>query len=366
MKHKALIWVDSAVPDPSKDSGSVRLFSILRILISEGHTILFTSQKIDLTSKAVSNLREIGVLVFESLNAIHSHAEDHNIEISSVWVSRITVLREVKSSVKSLFKGVPIVFDTVDLHYLRLRRDAIKRQSLYSLLAALRLEVIEKWHVKNSDLAIVVSESERERLLWAAPKLGVHVLSNVHVTPKKLPKFDLTAGLVFIGGFSHTPNIVGIMWFCTEVWPYLNDTIKQDQLKIIGSNTPKEVENLAGQHIQVLGWLEDPEPTILKSRISIAPLLSGAGVKGKVGQAMALGVPVVGTQIALEGIQGAGDPVAIIANEARGFAQAINDLYFDKVAWQGIQARARGASQALFGVEQTRVNLLSITDTLGL
>ena len=366
MKQKALIWVDSAVPDPSKDSGSVRLFSILRILISEGHRIFFTAQKMDLTSKAVSNLQEIGVLVFESLNAIHSHAVDHNIEISSVWVSRVTVLREVKPSVKSLFKGAPVVFDTVDLHYLRLRRDAIERRSIFSLLAALRLEIIEKWHVRESDLAIAVSITELRRLRWVAPRLGVHLLSNIHEPVDELPTFEETVGLVFIGGFSHTPNTVGITWFCTEVWPHLNDAIKQAQLKIIGSNTPKEVENLAGEHIQVLGWLEDPEPTILKSRISIAPLLSGAGVKGKVGQAMALGVPVVGTQIALEGIQGAGDPVAIIANEARGFAQAINDLYFDKVAWQGIQARARGASQALFGVEQTRVNLRSITDTLGL
>ena len=136
---------------------------------------------------------------------------------------------------------------------------------------------------------------------------------------------------MFIGGFRHTPNEDGILWFVKEVFPKLRENIPEIKLYILGSNPTESVQRLQNESIVVKGFVTEEE---LKrfyetSRIAVVPLRYGAGIKGKVVEAMCYGVPVVTTSVGAEGIIGAED-ILCIEDEPDKMSDALIHLYEDR------------------------------------
>jgi glycosyltransferase involved in cell wall biosynthesis len=129
--------------------------------------------------------------------------------------------------------------------------------------------------------------------------------------------------LLFVGGFNHAPNRDGLLWFCGEIWPRLTKVLNAT-LSVAGSNPDVEILALAGQDINVLGYVSDAELLALyqSADVVIAPLRYGAGVKGKVIEAMARGLPVVTTSVGAQGIENAAE-MLFIADDADAFVDAI-------------------------------------------
>jgi glycosyltransferase involved in cell wall biosynthesis len=168
--------------------------------------------------------------------------------------------------------------------------------------------------------------------------------------------------LLFVGGFNHAPNRDGIAWFCASVWPQLAGRIEA-RLAIAGSNPDVQILALAADGIDVLGFVTDQELLALYARadLVVAPLRYGAGVKGKVIEAMARGVPVITTSVGAQGIPDAGE-MMFIADDAGDFANAIilaadrevaaakakKSLHFISQNYS-TQAMANVLSDALFG-----------------
>ncbi len=130
--------------------------------------------------------------------------------------------------------------------------------------------------------------------------------------------------ILFVGGFNHTPNSDGIIWFVQDVLPLIRARVDGVFLRIVGSNPTVEIFDLQAPDIEVTGFVPDAELRQLYSRagIAIAPLRFGAGVKGKVIEAMAAGVPIVTTPTGAQGIKGANEG-AFIGDGAEAFADAV-------------------------------------------
>jgi glycosyltransferase involved in cell wall biosynthesis len=196
----------------------------------------------------------------------------------------------------------------------------------------------ELFLAKNADRVVVVTEVEREELLTRDPSLDIVVLPNIHPLPDfaSLPTQENRRDLLFVGSFDHAPNEDAVLYFCTQILPLITSQLPSIVFNIVGSNMPSNVRALQGPNINPIGYVEDLRRYFDRSLVFVAPLRYGAGLKGKVGQSMSFGVPVVGTSIAFEGFSAKNRKHGLIADDPISFAQATVDLSNNTNLWQQI------------------------------
>jgi glycosyltransferase involved in cell wall biosynthesis len=190
------------------------------------------------------------------------------------------------------------------------------------------------------------------------------VVSNIHVIDLDAYKtsFDNRKNLLFVGGYAHLPNIDGIKWFVDDIFPIVSKQIPGIKIHVVGSNMPKDLEQYLSKRKGVIvdGFVEDISPILTKSRVFVAPLRYGAGVKGKVGQAIEFGIPVVSTTIGAEGMKLKNGTSISLADSPEAFAQSIIDLYFDQKHWTKIQLAAKEVINTYFSSESAKKKLEKI------
>ena len=140
--------------------------------------------------------------------------------------------------------------------------------------------------------------------------------------------FNKKKDLLFVGGFTHTPNVDAVLWFCNDILPIILRQIPDIKVFIVGSNAPDTVLNLQSENVIVKGFVSDEELSQLyeQCRLAVIPLRYGAGIKGKVIEAMSNGMPIVTTSVGSEGILGA-EHFMCIEDSKEGFARKLCELY---------------------------------------
>jgi glycosyltransferase involved in cell wall biosynthesis len=150
------------------------------------------------------------------------------------------------------------------------------------------------------------------------------------------------SGLLFVGGFQHPPNLDAVLWFVHDIWPRILSQDREMVLRIVGSDLSEGIVSVLKQPgVEVLGYVPDLTGLLAYNRMSVAPLRYGAGVKGKVGQSIAFGLPVVTTKIGAEGMALEDGKHILIADEPEEFAAAVLRLATDDELWRRLQANGR-------------------------
>ena len=322
-------------PDWRFASGSLRCMSLLRALSERGLDVVFISTSAPRDPRVTAELSDMGVMVVhEGLNGIHLLREIVE-DIALFVVCRMKNGHFVTEHFSDPeFSQIPLFFDTVDLHFLRLSREFELRGELTkrSLRAAKDVENSERALISIADATLVVSENEKELILKEQPSARVHVLSNVHPLREINPLPEATErapALMFVANFSHPPNLPGILWFIQAVWPLIPTELGA-QLRIVGANPPPALMTFESKNIRILGWIDDLRPLYEDTSAAVAPLKFGAGVKGKISEAWAFGVPVVGTSIAFEGMVPPGESHGgLVTDSPELMAKAIVELHQD-------------------------------------
>jgi len=188
------------------------------------------------------------------------------------------------------------------------------------------------------------------------------VIPNIHAVGDQPIDRSGRNGLLFVGNFNHPPNVDAIHYFVREVFPLITTVIPDITLTIVGNNPPKEITALDGPRIRVTGYVPSTEPYLRNARVSIVPLRYGAGMKGKIGEAMAHGLPVVTTSIGAEGMGLVHGQTALIADTPREFADAVLALYDDERAWERIAADARQFLRDHYSVEAVETRLAEMLE----
>ena len=185
---------------------------------------------------------------------------------------------------------------------------------------------------KNSDCVLTISHYEKDYFRNNFPDWDIEVIPT-YIYKCEFPlsensNFLIRDGILFVGGFSHGPNLAGVQWFLKEIWPKI--IVKNPKIKfyIVGSKMPEEISSLASKNIIPLGFISDEELEKLYNevRIVVAPLTFGAGVKGKIIESICHGVPVITTSIGAEGIINY-ENILKVEDDVDGFAMAVNNLY---------------------------------------
>ena len=137
--------------------------------------------------------------------------------------------------------------------------------------------------------------------------------------------------LLFVGGFGHKPNVDAILWFTKEVFPKILKNNPEIKLNIVGSNPTQDIKDLKSENINVVGYVSDEEleKYYLETRMVVVPLRYGAGIKGKVVEAMTKGVPIITTSVGVEGLENI-ENMFFVCDNAHDFANSVIKCYYNE------------------------------------
>lgn len=345
---KLALIIEEALPTPDKDSGSVRMVAMIRGLQSLGYKVTFWANNLKRTEPYATNLQQVGVeVVYGSVDFMQfSKHYAHFYDV--VIMSRPEICARYINICKSLFTNAKLIYDTVDLHYLRLARQAdIDVSNAEALLEQSKwFKVLEIGLMERTDATIVVSNQEVKLLNKEGIDADIEIVSNIHeVRPEGYTHdYDERENILFVGNYAHLPNRDSARWFVNDIFPAVQKKISGVRLHIVGANMPPELgRELKRKGVIIDGYQTDAElaELLLNSRVFVAPLRYGAGVKGKIGQAIEYGLPTVTTPIAAEGMYIRDGHNGLIAETASDFANQVVKLYEDRELWQKIQLNAR-------------------------
>ena len=280
-------------------------------------------------------------------------------------LSRPTVAWANYPMIRSLVPQATIVYDTVDLHYLRERARAAVEGGVAAQRSADYHYGIELSLVRLADQTWAVSPEERDALLLEEPGLRIAVVPNIHRDHSAGPSFAQRSGVLFVGNYTHHPNVDAARWLATEILPIVRAEVPDVTLHLAGANPTDEVQALAGDGVVVHGWVPSMDELYRQVRVSVAPLRFGAGMKGKVGESLAYGVPVVSTPTGAEGIGLRHGNGLVVAEDAAGLARSILGVHRDPTLWARLSANGRQTVARQYSPASVRVGLSQILAKLG-
>jgi len=276
------------------------------------------------------------------------HNFDHWLENNGQYFDAVYLLRP-HISIKYIdavkrYTSAKIFYNGTDFHFLRMQREYEISQDKKLLSAIKDMEDQEFELFEKADCVLTISDYERQYFENRFPEWDIKVIPTF-IYKEDFPLssneyFENREGILFVGGFTHAPNLVGVKWFLDEIWPKI--TVKLPNLKfyIVGSNMPNELMQLEDENIIPKGFVEDDELEKLYNSVKavVAPLTFGAGVKGKVIESICHAIPTVTTSTGAEGIVDVTD-VLSIHDESEKFAQAVVSLCSDAKQWQAVRQK---------------------------
>jgi GT2 family glycosyltransferase/SAM-dependent methyltransferase/glycosyltransferase involved in cell wall biosynthesis len=357
-----VLVVDHRIPMPDRDSGSLRMIGIMRALIGLGARVTFIPENLAPVQPYTHALQRMGIEVLYGPIEVKDELRAMGAGLDLAILSRPHPASHWLDTVREHAPSAIIAYDTVDLHWLREARRGASQADTDTRIAhnrsldpelivpkAKALRELELAMIRASDATLVVTDGERSQVERDVPRARVLVVPNIHDVVTNVAPPDSRSGILFVGGFEHVPNVDAAVRLVKEVMPEVWRELGDVQVRIVGPSAPPEVQALASPLVDVTGWVEDVAPLLQSSRLLLAPLRYGAGMKGKVTQCLAAGLPVVTTPIGAEGLasEDAGDPeqILLIGASTRELIDETIRLYRDDELWRRL-SRAGQASIA--------------------
>ncbi len=369
-----ILVVHSELPLHDRHSGSLRLFRLLELLADEGHAITFLARCGIGQERYAAELTALGIEVLP-LDRARLRERGVNVAGSDLNFAALCARGRFDLALLSFYELAEqylpllrrhspltrVAIDTVDVHHVRERRGAELSGDPDALAAAERTREREQAIYGAADALVAVSQDDATAVRALAPEVPVSVVSNIHDPAPVGPGFAERSGLVFVANFAHAPNVDAILDFHAATWPLVQQALPGVRLSLVGTDPPAAVRTLAADDVEVTGWVPSTEPYLDHARVSIAPLRYGAGVKGKIGEALSHGLPVVTTAIGAEGMDLVHGEHALVAADAEAFAAAIVRLHTDAALWERIATAGRAHIAGLLGPDAARHALRSLT-----
>lgn len=345
VRWRALV-IDATTPTPDQDAGSVTSVLHLRLLQQLGYKVHFVAQdNFMFDPKYTASLQREGVECacvpydsgFESYLRLYGHLFD------IVLVFRVTVAEQTIDALRRHAPQAPVLFNNMDLHFLRMQREAALAgdPAAFEPAAAMRrreLDVIGK-----VDCTITPSSYEKRVIEQIAPAAPVLVLPFMMECAGTSVGFAARRDICFLGGYRHPPNVDAVQYFVREVFPLIRAELPGIRFIIAGANPTEAVQALAAEDVIVTGQVPDLRDVFDRARVFVCPLRAGAGVKGKIAAAMAHGLPVVTTSVGAEGMDLQQGKHVLLADQPAAFAAACLRAHGEEALWQ----RLSSAGQAL-------------------
>jgi LmbE family N-acetylglucosaminyl deacetylase/glycosyltransferase involved in cell wall biosynthesis len=359
-----ILIIDRALPAHDQDSGSLRMISILGLLVDMGYTVTFLPDDQKKVSQYDADLQEMGVRTVYFDNSLEEFFQKEGAAFSQVLVSRPEQTYKYLPYIRAYAIHSSVIYDTIDLHWVRFERKASLADDDELLRKVGEYKAIELSNASSSDITLTVTEDEKKTLLQENPDLSVSVLPNIHEVVNDVPPFSERKDLMFIGGYEHQPNEDAMMYFVEDILPLIRKKIPGIRLFVVGSKPSEKILGLASDNVEVTGYVKNISPYFKQSRLFVSPLRYGAGMKGKIGQSMSFGLPVVTTRVGAEGMGLKDGETALIADTVDNFSQAVVRLYNDEVLWNTISENGLSHIDKNYSKTATRKRIADILGSL--
>ncbi len=331
-----VLVVEHCAPEPDRDAGSQTVLAFLRALRAAGCAVKLWVEVVRPERGYVIALQDLGVEIIDGgLAAFETWMAENGAELDRVLLSRPEVAAAHLGIVRR-HSTAPVAYYGHDLHFRRLRAQFALTGAARQAAEAARLERMERWLWRAADCVLTPSEQEAVVVRQLEPAARVSAVApfcfTVFGTRRTPPP---GARLLFVGGFSHSPNMDALAWFVAEILPLVRARVPGARLVAAGSHVPPRVWALSGPAVTIRPDVppEELRRLYLSSRVAVAPLRYGAGVKLKVVEALREGVPLVTTGIGAQGLPGLAH-AACVADEPARFADEVCRLLTDTAAWQ--------------------------------
>jgi glycosyltransferase involved in cell wall biosynthesis len=235
------------------------------------------------------------------------------------------------------------ILDTEDLHFLRFARKEALKSNLPVNYKNSTFAFREIASIYRCDLSLIISKAEIE-ILQNEFKIDSQLLHYLPFFTKKttkeyLPPFEDRQNFVFIGNYKHQPNVDAVVELQKNIWPLISKALPETELHCYGAYANEQITQLhkPGDRFFIKGWAKDAQQLIQNARVMLAPLRFGAGLKGKLVDAMRCGTPFVSTSIGIEGFESLSDFSTFTSDDIQGFSEIAGKLYIDKKLWMAAQ-----------------------------
>ncbi len=345
-----VLLIDHRLPAPERDAASVRIMHLVRALRAIGRPVSFLPSDGVRPRASTERLQALGVEVLPGGLDIRTQIEEIASELGLVIMSLPTVSPRFLLPVRMLAPQATLVYDTVDLHYLREQRRArVEGADEPPVVEALR--ALELALVRASDATICVSEVEAERLREEVPDARIELLPPVHEVAGAVPPAAGREGLLFVGTFAHDPNVDAARYLAGSVMPLVWEQRPDAVLRLVGA-APEQIRDLASDRVLVEGVVEDLRAVADRSRAMVAPLRYGAGVKGKITESLAWGLPIVTTPVGAEGTGAKSGAELLVGEDPAGLAGLVVDVLVDDELWARLSAGGLELARRRFSTER--------------
>ena len=375
---KCILVAEEYMPKFDQDSGSNRFTEIIKILVNNNHKIYllikneFSADDTDYIKK----FQDLGVEVIREYltperKIIRKAKQLQQIKnsVDYIWIFRPEGYEYYNEFIKPIGFRAKIIYDMVDLHYLRFSRE---KAYFFKNKATLKREKevceLERKAFLRADAIVAISDHEKEIL--AIEKIStekIFIVSNIHSLKKNLRQksFHDREGLIFIGSFLHKPNVDSVLYLHDEIMPLVWKQNPDIKVYIVGGNAPEEITTLDSERFRILGYQKEIDNLFTSAKAMVAPLRYGAGVKGKIGQALEYQLPVISTKIGVEGMKLTPNIHALVAeiSDPEAFANYILDIYSNEKKWIELYEGSKDGLQ-YFSTENQEKNIKNLLEYL--
>lgn len=354
-KKTTVLVIDHYVPQRDRDAGSKTTFQYLKLFTEKGFSVKFLGDDFRHEEPYTHELQQMGIEVLygeEMRLGIFDWLKTNREFIDIAYLNRPHIAVKYMDFLREN-TGIRCIFYGHDLHSLRIRREFELTGDIRKRREAEYWKGIEYQVMEKADMVYYPSQEEIDEIHARRPGIPAKAITAYIYDKDTEQSADGTSGedrsaaegLLFVGGFKHPPNADGVLWFIKEIWPQIRRELPELRFRVAGSHPTEELLELSGKEgVEVLGFVPDAqlEELYRKSRIVVVPLRYGAGVKGKVVEALDRDCAIVTTSVGAEGIPGA-DTAMVIADLPEEFARSVVNLYTDS----GELERRRAADGAL-------------------
>ncbi|MFS1859576.1 glycosyltransferase [Vibrio lentus] len=358
---KKVLAIGYVWPEPNSSAAGSHMMSLLRLFKRQGWSVEFatpaqeTEHMIDLSEEGITSQS-----IQLNCDSFDQYIEELQPDV--VMFDRFMMEEQFSWRVEKVCPNAFKLLDTEDLQFLRnARHEAVKKQTeltkahLYSDLAKREIAAILR-----CDLSLIISSYEMELLqseFNIDPKLLHHLpfMVDLNTLPESTKSFEERKHFMTIGNFRHAPNWDAVLQL-QKIWPKIRKQLPDTELHIYGSYPPPKATALhnpkTGFHIK--GWAKDAQEVMEQARVCVAPLRFGAGIKGKLLDAMKLQTPNVTSEIGSEGMLPQGDlqwPGAV-ADDIDEFVEQAVALYNDEENWLKAQSQCHSILEAHYEQNQ--------------
>jgi len=371
MTERRALVVTYHAPQLDRDSGARVVTHLIELMQASGWAISVVALDGVVDHLAVQRLRRNGIAVYDGYRtSIAELLADFpaDVAIIAYWSNAARLLPQIRA----LSPTTRVIIHTIDLHFLREIRGAFvaaepgAKIGLDAATARRIAQELNTYAAADGLLAISQKEADllgdllgsRVKAHWT-PDFEDLAISNVAYADRR--------GILFVGSFQHAPNREAVAYLCREIVPRIDPRVlREHPLSIVGNELDETVRALGvgRPEIHMIGWVPSIIPYLERARVTVLPLLHGAGVKGKLVQALAVGTPSISTTIGIEGLGLADGETVLVADDPGRFANAVTRLITDEGLWRRIADAGRARVLETNGKELARERLLSAIESV--